>query len=209
MAQVLNELGLKNVKTIWMEFGAGPGAMKSPEYLAINPNGRIPALIDHSNNDFIVWESNAIILYLCKKYDPEGKTGLWSAKVEEQGQIETWLFFQASGQGPMIGQGIWFKHYHSERPIESAITRYREETRRVLGVVTTQLEKEGSGGWLVLGRMTVADISFLQWFLNVKRIDIDIEKEFPSVWSWMERMKASEGIREWVEKAIVPAGGTN
>jgi glutathione S-transferase len=134
--------------------------MKTASYECINPNGRIPALIDHSAADLTVWESVAIILYLCKKYDKEYK--LWAPSVEEQAQIETWLLFQASGQGPYIGQAMWFMHYHSER-VESATDRYLAETRRVLGVLERQLARDGSGGWLVLGRITAADISFLHW----------------------------------------------
>jgi glutathione S-transferase len=134
--------------------------MKTPSYESINPNGRIPALIDHSANDLAIWESAAIILYVCKKYDTEYK--LWAPTIEEQAQIETWLLYQATGQGPYIGQAFWFMHYHHER-LESATERYVAETKRVLGVLEKQLKREGSEGWLVLGRITAADISFLHW----------------------------------------------
>lgn len=64
--------------------------MKTPDYERINPNGRIPAIVDHGNNDLIIWESGAIILYLVKKYDTPGYR-LWAESVEDQSKIETWV----------------------------------------------------------------------------------------------------------------------
>ena len=89
---------------------------------------------------------------------------------------------------------MWFIHYHQEY-VPSAEIRYREETRRVLGVLEKQLSREGSGGWLVLGRITIADLSFLHWYLHAYRIEVYIETEFPEVWKWMERMKARPAIK--------------
>lgn len=64
--------------------------MKTPEYEKINPNGRIPAIVDHGNNDLTIWESGAIILYLVKKYDTPGYR-LWAESVEDQSKIENWV----------------------------------------------------------------------------------------------------------------------
>jgi len=75
------------------------------EYTKLNPNGRIPALVDHKRNDFVVWESGAILLYLVKHYDHEYK--LWSKDDNEQSNIIEWLFFQVSGFGPYLGQAFW------------------------------------------------------------------------------------------------------
>jgi glutathione S-transferase len=75
------------------------------EYTKINPNGRIPALVDHKRDDFVVWESGAILLYLVKHYDLEYK--LWSTDDNEQSNILEWLFYQVSGYGPYIGQAFW------------------------------------------------------------------------------------------------------
>lgn len=101
---MLCELGL-TYRTVLKDFGNGPNGMKTPDYEAINPNGRIPALVDHAHNDYTLWESGAIILYLMRRYDTEFR--LWSPDLEDQSRIETWLFFQASGMGPYIGQGVW------------------------------------------------------------------------------------------------------
>lgn len=101
VAQVLCELGL-HFRTIFLEFGTGENGIKSLAFEAINPNGRIPALVDHSANDLAVWESTAIITYIAKKHDTEFK--VWAQSFEDQALIETWLAYQLSGQGPYIGQ---------------------------------------------------------------------------------------------------------
>lgn len=96
-----------------------------------------------------------------------------------------------------------FRHFHSEK-IESAVVRYREETRRVLGVLEKQLARNGSGGWLVLGRITLADVSFLHWLLHCSRIQIYVENEFPIVWGWMHRMLDRPAIKKGMEGTHVP-----
>ncbi|KAK9469998.1 glutathione S-transferase [Dipodascopsis tothii] len=192
VAQVLCELGLE-YETVMMAFDESEDGVKGPKYLAINPNGRIPALIDHSNNDLTVWESGAIILYLVKKYDTEHK--LYPADVSEQAIVDTWLFYQVSGFGPYLGQAFWFKYFHGEQ-IPSAIDRYVAEARRNLKVLEGRLSAEGSNGWLALGRITIADISFLQWVQLVKNIEINIETEYPAVHAWIEAMLAREAIKK-------------
>lgn len=217
---MLSELGLE-YRTIFLAFGGGPNGMKTPAYEAINPNGRIPAIVDHSNGDFVVWESGAIITYICKKYDSEFK--LWGRTIEEQAQIETWLHFQVSGQGPYLGQvrafrpcsklcgadrvvlqALFFGIYHTEK-IPFVIGRYIAESRRVLGVVQKQLEKENSNGWLVLGRITVADIAFFQWWLHAGRVGIRIAEEFPAVYEWMSKIQARPGVIKGMAGSTVPA----
>ena len=91
---MLEELGL-TYHSIYLDFTKGE--QKAPEHVRYNPNGRIPTLIDHQNGDFVIWESDAIILYLIDKYDPEHNLGVTDEK--ERYQLIQWLFFQASGQG--------------------------------------------------------------------------------------------------------------
>ncbi|KAF9815446.1 hypothetical protein IEO21_04617 [Rhodonia placenta] len=117
VAFVLKELGL-TYESIYLDFQNNEH--KAPEFTKYNPNGRIPALIDHHNNDFVVWESNAIVLYLTEKYDTAHRI---SASTFEDKTLELqWLFFQASGQGPYFGQARWFADLHPER-VPSAIER--------------------------------------------------------------------------------------
>ncbi|KAK9469997.1 glutathione S-transferase [Dipodascopsis tothii] len=192
VAQVLCELGLE-YETVMKEFGDGENGMKTPEFEAINPNGRIPALVDHSNGDLTLWESGAIILYLVKKYDPEHK--LYPADISEQAIVDTWFFYQMTGFGPYLGQAVWFTLFHPDR-IPSATDRYVAETHRNLKVLTGRLESEGSNGWLALGKMTIADLSFLQWVRFLYKININIEKDYPTVFAWKEKMLSREAIQK-------------
>ncbi|KAI0702242.1 thioredoxin-like protein [Earliella scabrosa] len=182
VAFVLEELGL-TYESVYLDFGKGE--QKAPEHTKYNPNGRIPTLIDHANGDFAVWESNAIMLYLVDKYDKEKKLALTGDKEEEKYQLLQWLFFQASGQGPYFGQAVWFMKYHSEQ-LPSAITRYQNEIQRVFSVLDTVLAK-APGGYLVGGKCTVADLSFVTWNNNAVTFSIkdvvDVEKTYPAFWA--------------------------
>ncbi|KAH3662525.1 hypothetical protein OGAPHI_005777 [Ogataea philodendri] len=138
IAIILSELEL-NYSTILLDFNKGE--QRTPEFLAINPNGRVPALIDHTNQDqqVSIWESGAIILYLVeKKLKEEGSCSIWSDNLIEQSHILSWLFFQTSGHSPMIGQALHFKYFHSTN-VASAIDRYSDEVRRVYGVLEMAL----------------------------------------------------------------------
>ncbi|KAH9833867.1 glutathione S-transferase [Rhodofomes roseus] len=172
---------------------------KSPEHTQYNPNGRIPTLIDHANNDFVVWESNAILLYLVEKYDTEHKISV-SVVNEKVHQLQ-WLFFQASGQGPYYGQATWFIRYHPEK-IPSAIERYRKEVIRVIGVLESVLSKQD---WVVGGKCTIADISFVPWNifafrrLSTDDSDVNLERDFPAVTKWHNAMLKRHAIAEQIK----------
>ncbi|EIN11265.1 thioredoxin-like protein [Punctularia strigosozonata HHB-11173 SS5] len=173
---VLNLLGL-SYESKYLDFRKQE--QKSAEHVKLNPNGRIPTLVDHRNGDFIVWESNAILLYLVDTYD-EGH------KISVTGQdcfiLNQWLFFQASGQG-QYGQFGWFASLHPEK-IPSAIERYQKEIIRILGVLESVLSKQE---WLVGGKMTIADTSFIIWHQKMTALPMikePLAKEF-------ENMKAS------------------
>ena len=171
VAFVLEELGL-SYESVYLDFNKGEH--KAPEFLKFNPNGRVPAIVDHKNNDFILWyiqvifqlwaashlpvlrESNAIIQYIADKYDTERKISI--AANDDQKYVEQqWLYFQASGQGPYFGQVAWFLRLHPEK-VPSAVERYRNEVKRVLSVLESVLSKQE---WLVGGRLTIADITFV------------------------------------------------
>ncbi|KAL1950307.1 hypothetical protein VTO73DRAFT_5431 [Trametes versicolor] len=194
IAMVLEELGLE-YHAIFLNLDKGE--QRNPEHTKFNPNGRIPTLIDHENNDFIIWESNAIVTYLVDKYDPEGKV---SPKTFE-GKITQlqWLLFQASGQGPYFGQAVWFIRSHPEK-ILSAIERYQKETLRVFSVLESVLSKQE---WLLGDKFTVADLSFIPW--NIIAVDglilrdyegFDFAKDFPSVHKWHYAMLNRPAIKK-------------
>ncbi|OBZ71599.1 Glutathione S-transferase 1 [Grifola frondosa] len=181
VAIVLEELGLV-YEPIYLDFYKAE--QKGPEHTKYNPNGRIPTLIDHANNDFVVWESNAIISYLIDKYDTEHKISV--TKFEEKITQLQWLFFQASGQGPYFGQ-LGFFLFHTQEKLPSVIERYKNEIIRVFGVLDSVLSKQK---WLVGGKCTVADLVFVTYneaalFMGKSiEYDFDLENNFPAVHKW-------------------------
>ncbi|CAB41055.1 glutathione S-transferase Gst1 [Schizosaccharomyces pombe] len=205
VVQALKELDL-TYETRYVNFSKNE--QKSPEHLALNPNGRVPTLIDHHNNDYTIWESDAILIYLADKYDTERKISLPRDHPEYYKVIQ-YLFFQASGQGIIWGQAGWFSVYHQELVI-SAITRYRNEIKRVLGVLEDILKDRD---YLVANRFTIADLSFISWnnFLEIIFAEgkfsieeevpqLDFEKEFPRTYSWHQRLLARPASKATFEE---------
>jgi GST-like protein len=126
---------------------------KAPEFLSINPNGRIPAIVDRDNDDFVVFESGAILVYLAEK------TGqLIPQDAKGRSLVMQWLMFQMGGIGPMQGQANVFFRYFPEK-LPSAIQRYQNETRRLYEVLDTRL---GAVEFLA-GDYSIADIATYPW----------------------------------------------
>lgn len=126
---------------------------KQPWFLALNPNGRIPVIVDHDNDNFVVFESGAILLYLAEK------TGKLMPK-DEKGRsiVLQWLMFQMGGVGPMMGQSNVFFRYAKEK-IPFAIERYQKESRRLLEVLNTRLAQVP----FLAGDYSIADIATYPW----------------------------------------------
>jgi len=195
VAFFMAELGL-TYESIYLDFGKLE--QKAPEFLKLNPNGRIPAIIDHGNNDFVLWESNAILLYLADKYDKEHK---FSAVTDAEKAFQNqWLFFQASGQGPYFGQFFWFNFYHAEK-VPTAVERYQKETERVLSVLNDVLSKQE---WLVGNKMTIADISFISWnnaaFAAILGPDYPAAEKFPAVYKWHSALTSRPAIKATLDE---------
>jgi len=131
---------------------------KEPWYLAINPNGRIPAIIDHGNGGFAVFESGALMIYLAEK---AGK--LLPADVRGRSLVIQWLMFQMGGIGPMMGQANVFYRYAPER-IPYAIERYQREVRRLLEVLDSRLKDNE----FLAGDYSIADIANWSWVRGYK-----------------------------------------
>jgi GST-like protein len=126
---------------------------KLPEYLAINPNGRIPAIVDRDEDDFAVFESGAILLYLAEK------TGqFFPEDMRERSLAVQWLMFQIGGLGPMQGQAHVFVRYAPE-PIPYAIERYQRETRRLYEVLDRRLADVP----FLAGPYGIADMATWPW----------------------------------------------
>ena len=202
VAIVLEELGLPH------ELVPVPlSDVKKPAFVAINPNGRLPAIYD-PNTDITLWESGAIVLYLIDKYDTTQKIS-FAPQTSESYQTQQWLFFQTSGQGPYYGQAAWFKKFHQEK-LPSALERYVKETLRVTAVVedhlTQQREKLGeaaitaSGGpWLVGNKYTYADLSWLTWQVILPMVvtsedGLDLSK-YTAVTDWIARINKRKAVQ--------------
>ncbi|EGR0515739.1 glutathione S-transferase N-terminal domain-containing protein [Vibrio cholerae] len=127
---------------------------KQPAFTAINPNGRIPAIVDRDNEDFAVFESGAILLYLAEK---TGKFLPQESKARSK--VIQWLMFQMSGVGPMMGQANVFYRYFPEK-IQPAIDRYQKEGRRLFEVMDGQLAQNA---YLAGDEYTIADIATFPW----------------------------------------------
>ena len=126
---------------------------KEPWYLKINPNGRIPAIVDHDNGGFAVFESGALMIYLAEK---AGK--LLPADVKGRSLVIQWLMFQMGGIGPMMGQANVFYRYAPER-IPYAIERYQREVRRLFEVLDGRL----ADNEYLAGDYSLADIANWSW----------------------------------------------
>jgi GST-like protein len=150
---------------------------KLPEFLAMNPNGRIPVIVDHDNDDFVVFESGAILIYLAEK------SGLFLPEDEKKrSQVLQWLMFQMGGVGPMMGQANVFFRYFEEK-IPSAIHRYQHEGQRLLTVLDRQL----TGRAYLCGDYSIADIATWPWAVTHKWSGIDIEG-LVNLQAWLTRM---------------------
>ncbi|KAI3324126.1 glutathione S-transferase [Xylariaceae sp. AK1471] len=163
--------------------------VKKKPFININPNGRVPAIED-PNTDITLWESGAIYQYLVELYDDEKRLSYDTLK--ERHLCNQWLHFQMSGQGPYYGQMGWFNYLHPEK-IPSAIVRYRDEIKRVLGVLEGVLTgKPADAQWLVGNKITFADMAFFPW--NYRLSDLmnlswdEVWKGLPHVRAWHERM---------------------
>ncbi|ADM99290.1 GSH-dependent disulfide bond oxidoreductase [Dickeya dadantii] len=159
------------------------GEQFKPEFLAISPNNKTPAIVDQQPADrgapISLFESGAILLYLAEK---TGK--LLSADVRERADTLQWLFWQMAGFGPMLGQNHHFNHY-APQPVPYAIDRFQKETERLYGVLNKQLHDHA---WLAGNEYSIADIATYPWVVLHDRQRIDIDA-FPAVKSWFERIR--------------------
>ena len=176
----LEEAGLEyTIKPV----NIGKGEQFDPAFLAISPNNRIPAIVDHAPADggkpISVFESGAILLYLA------GKTGKFIPK-DLRGQVTVleWLMWQMGGLGPMLGQNHHFANYAPER-IPYAIERYTKETSRLYAV----LDKRLAGRDFIAGKQyTIADMAAYPWVIPDRQgQDIDT---FPNVKRWLAAIRA-------------------
>ena len=184
----LEELGLPyTVKVIDL----AAAEQKQPPFLALNPNGRIPVIVDHDGpggGDFTVFESGAILVYLAEK------TGrLMPTDARGRSQVMQWLMFQMGGIGPMMGQANVFFRYFPEK-IPAAIDRYQGETRRLFGVLDGHLAHHE---WLA-GDYSIADIANWAWVRTHRWSGVDID-DLPHLKRWRDAIRARPAAQRGIE----------
>lgn len=158
---VLEELELAyNVRSVKLL----EGDQHKPEFRAINPNGRIPAIVDHDAGGFTVFESGAVLMYLAQK---AGK--LLPADAQGFSLVNQWLMFQIGGLGPMMGQANVYFRYSKEK-YQPAIDRYQNEAKRLLGVLDEQLKTNE----YLAGDYSIADIANWCWARTHSWSGVDI-----------------------------------
>ena len=162
---LLENLGL-TYDVIPLDFGDDKAKGVKGDFLKINPNGRVSALVDHQNNDFVIWESGAILYYLVEKYDASGK--FFGKSVDEKSIVMQWLTHHLSGLGPVQGNVNFAHHYwqsYGEEPQKSVFTRFEGETARLYTLLDEQLARQQKRGshFVALDRPTIADFAFWPW----------------------------------------------
>jgi glutathione S-transferase/GST-like protein len=164
---------------------------KQSWFTALNPNGRIPVIIDHDEGDFVVFESGAILVYLAEKFgrlmpsDREGRT-----------LVMQWLMFQMAGVGPMMGQANVFYRYLPEK-IPLAIERYQGECRRLFGVIDSHLKDRE----FLAGDYSIADIANWAWVRTHKWSGVGID-EFPHLVRWVSAIGARPAVQRGVLQPV-------
>jgi GST-like protein len=163
------------------------GEQKTPGYLRLNPNGKIPAIVDRDAGGFAVFESGAIMLYLAEK---AGR--LLPAETKARSRVVQWLMFQMGGVGPMQGQANVFYRYFPER-LPGAIARYQNEVRRLYGVLDRQL---ADNEWLA-GEFSIADIANWCWCRIHNWAGVAVS-ELPHLQRWMAAIERRPGCAKGV-----------
>jgi glutathione S-transferase/GST-like protein len=161
------------------------GQQKEPWFLAINPNGRIPAILDRSEGNFAVFESGAILLYLAEK------TGqLMPRDVKGRSRVIQWLMFQMGGVGPMMGQANVFYRYFPEK-IQPAIERYQGEGRRLFQVLDTHLQNNE----YVAGDYSIADIANWAWVRTHDWSGVSVDG-LPNLQRWIDAIRQRPAVQK-------------
>jgi len=170
----------------------GAGDQFAPEFLAISPNNKIPAIVDPNGPDgapMSVFESGAILLYLASK---TGK--LLPASTRGKFEVMEWLMFQMGGVGPMLGQAHHFRIYAPEK-IEYAVNRYTNEAKRLYGVMDKRL---GTHKYIAGSSYSIADIAIFPWLRSWKNQGIDWI-DFPNLKGWFDEIAARPAVQRAVD----------
>jgi glutathione S-transferase/GST-like protein len=162
---------------------------KTPAFLAINPNGRIPAIVDRNADDFAVFESGACLVYLAEK------TGLlMPTDAKCRSRVMQWLMFQMGGVGPMMGQANVFFRYFPEK-IPAVIDRYQGETKRLFRVLDAQLKDHE----FLAGDYSIADIANWAWVRTHRWSGVEID-DLPNLKRWRDAIRVRPAVQRGIEQ---------
>ncbi len=168
------------------------GAQHEPAYRVINPNGKIPAIVDHApvggGEPLAVFETGAIMLYLAEK-----EKKFLPADPRARSEVLQWLFWQVGGLGPMMGQAQHFFRYAPE-PVPYGIHRYQNESKRLLKVLDDRLQ----GRDFICGEYSIADMACFPWIRIHKLTGVALD-EFSKVQDWYGRVRRRPGVARGVE----------
>ncbi len=167
------------------EIDINTGIQKEPDFLKINPNGRIPAIIDRDADDLTIFESGAILVYLAEK------TGrLMPTDLKGRFEVMQWLMFQMGGVGPMQGQAhVFFRYFEEEIP--AAIKRYQNETKRLYTVLDTRLADRE----FLAGDYSIADIANWAWVRKFDWAGVPID-DLPNLKRWLTELEARPQLQK-------------
>ena len=169
------------------------------EFRKVNPNGKLPAIVDHAPADggppFPVFESGAILVYLSEKYDG----AFMPDKPRERSRAMQWLMWQMAGFGPMHGQAHHFIRYAPEGQ-DYSVNRYRNEAIRLLGVLERRLAE---APYLAGETYSIADISAWPWVRATRAIQLDLEP-YPSIRRWFEEIGERPAVKRGTEVKNAP-----
>jgi GST-like protein len=168
------------------------GDQFSQEYTAINPNQKIPAIIDPNGPDgekITLFESGAILMYLGEKHGQ-----FFPESPRDRYETIQWLMFQMGGIGPIFGQAHHFRRASGEK-VPYAISRYTKETRRLWGVLDRRLEGRD---WVAAGQYTIADIAIFPWCARYEWQGVQLD-EFPNVQRWYNQIDSRAAVQKGME----------
>ena len=168
---------------------------KTKKFLSLNPNGRIPVIVDHSSNDFVLSESGAILIYLAEKSGrliPENEYLRF--------EVLQWVMFQMSAVGPMMGQAMFFQRIAAPKGIvdDYAIDRYVKESRRLLEIIDHRV----SDREYICDEFSIADIAIFPWARAHRWGNIDVS-DLVHLSRWFELMEAKDSVQKGIR---VPSG---
>jgi len=182
-------IALEELELAWTlnKLDLGKNEQKQPWFLALNPNGRIPALVDRDEDDFAVFESGACLIYLAEK------TGrLMPSDARGRSRVIQWLMFQMGGIGPMMGQANVFFRYFPEK-IEPAIDRYQGECRRLFRVLDGRLRDHE----FLAGDYSIADIANWAWVRTYRWSGVEVD-DLPHLKRWLETVRARPAVQRGI-----------